>query len=109
MPFGGLVINRVRVLAPSPPTIDESALAADFEGDRRLAARSIRTLEDLRALARRDAASLRRLSAEFDDARPFLVPQFDHDVSDVAGLIAVQRFLFASRRERLGLLADEAF
>jgi anion-transporting ArsA/GET3 family ATPase len=109
MPFGGLVVNRVRVLARNPPTIDESALAADFDGDRRLAARSIQALGDLRALAQRDAASLRRLSAEFDDERPILVPQLDRDVSDVAGLVAVQRFLFASRRERSALLAEQAF
>ncbi|MFI4985504.1 MAG: ArsA family ATPase [Solirubrobacterales bacterium] len=109
MPFGGLVVNRVRVLARNRPAIDESALAADLDGDHRLAARSIEVLADLRALARRDAASLRRLSAEFGEQRPILVPQLDRDVSDVAGLVAVQRFLFAPRRERFALLAGEAF
>jgi anion-transporting ArsA/GET3 family ATPase len=109
MPFGGLIVNRVRVLARTPPTIDQSALTADFDGDHRLAARSIEALRDLRALAHRDAASLRRLSAEFDSERAILVPQLDRDVSDVAGLVAVQRFLFASARERSALLAEEAF
>ena len=65
--------------------------------------------EDLRALARRDAASLRRLTAELDDKHPIVVPQLDRDVSDVAGLVAVQRFLFASPRERSALLAAQAF
>jgi hypothetical protein len=109
MPFGGLIVNRARLLAATPPTIDEAALTADFDGDRRLAARSIETLRDLRALAKRDAASLRRLSAEFDGERPILVPQFDRDVSDVAGIAAVQRFLFAPQRERLEMLAAGAF
>jgi anion-transporting ArsA/GET3 family ATPase len=109
MPFGGLIVNRVRVLARNPPTIDESALTADFDGDHRLAVRSIETLRDLRALARRDAAGLRRLSVEFDDEHPTLVPQLDRDVSDVAGLVTVQRFLFAPRRERSALLAQDAF
>lgn len=109
MPFGGLIVNRVRVLARDTPTIDESALAADLGGDRRLAARSMRALEDLRALAGRDAASLRRLSEELDDERPILVAQLDRDVSDVAGLVEVQHFLFASRRERAALLAAHAF
>jgi anion-transporting ArsA/GET3 family ATPase len=109
MPFGGLVVNRVRVLARNPPTIEESALTANFGGDAELAARSVQALGDLRALARRDAASLRRLSVELDDEHPILVPQHARDVSDAAGLVAVQRFLFASRRERSALLAGEAF
>jgi anion-transporting ArsA/GET3 family ATPase len=109
MPFGGLVVNRLRVLARTRPAIDESALAADFGGDAALAARSVQALQDLRALARRDAASLRRLAAELDDEHPILVPQLDRDVSDVAGLLAVERHLFATPRERSALLAEQAF
>jgi anion-transporting ArsA/GET3 family ATPase len=108
MPFGGVVVNRVRVLAHTRPEVDESALAADFGGDFDLAARSIQALGDMRALARRDIASLRRLTAELDE-HPILVPQLDRDVSDVAGLVTVQRFLFARRRERATLLAEHAF
>jgi hypothetical protein len=109
MPFGGLVVNRMRMLARTPPTDDQPALTADFGGDGDLAAKSIRALEDLRALARRDTASVRRLTHELEDKHPILVPQLDHDVSDVSGLVAVQRFLFASRRERSALLAEHAF
>jgi anion-transporting ArsA/GET3 family ATPase len=109
MPFGGLVVNRVRVLAHTAPAIDLSALTADLGGDGELAARSMQALEDMRALARRDAASLRRLSAELDDKHPILVPQFDRDISDMAGLAAVQRYLFVPPRERSALLAEQAF
>jgi anion-transporting ArsA/GET3 family ATPase len=109
MPFGGLIVNRVRVLAATSPTIDASALARDLGGDSDLAARSVQALRDLRALARRDAASVRRLSTELDDEHPILVPQLDRDVSDVAGLVAVERFLFAARRDRSGMLAEQAF
>ncbi len=109
MPVSGLVVNRVRVLARDPSAVHESALAADLGGDDRLAARSLRALEDLRALARRDAAGLRRLSAEFAAERPILVPQLEGDVNGVAGLVAVERFLFASRRERSALLSERAF
>ena len=63
----------------------------------------------MRALAGRDAACLRRLSGELDGERPLLVPQLDPDISDVAGLVAVQRFLFASQNERTALLAENAF
>ena len=109
MPFGGLVVNRLRVLAPTEPAIDESALTADLGGDRDLAARSVRALRDLRALARRKATSLRRLAAELDDEHPILVPQLDREVSDLAGLVIVQRFLFAPPRERSALLIAQAF
>jgi hypothetical protein len=70
---------------------------------------SVEALSDLRALARRDAASLHRLTAEFGDQHPIIVAQLDRDVSDVAGLVAVQRFLFASPRQRSVLLAECAF
>ena len=109
MPFGGLVVNRLRALARTRPAIDESALAADLGGDADLAARSVQALKDLRALAHRDAASLRRLTAELDDKHPILVPQLDRDVSDMAGLLTVQRYLFATPRERSALLAEQAF
>jgi anion-transporting ArsA/GET3 family ATPase len=109
MPFGGLVVNRTRVLAPTEPAIDEAALTADLGGDAELAARSLRTLRDLRALAHRDATSLRRLAAELDDEHPILVPQLDREVSDVAGLAIVQRFLFAPPRESAALLSAQAF
>ena len=109
MPFGALIVNRVRMLAPTRPEIDASALAGDLGGDGELAERSVQALRDLRALAQRDTASLRRLSAELDEAHPIVVPQLERAVSDVAGLVAVQRFLFASRRERSELLAEHAF
>ena len=109
MPFGGLVVNRMRVLAQRSPAIDLSAFTADLGGDGDLATRSMQALGDLRALARRDAASLRRLSAELDDKHPILVPQFDRDISDMAGLAAVQRYLFVPPRERSALLAEQAF
>jgi anion-transporting ArsA/GET3 family ATPase len=109
MPFGGLIVNRLRVLARRKPVIDEAALAADLGGNSDLAARSIDALEDMRALARHDAASLSHLRAELDHPDPILVPQLARDVSDVASLVAVQRFLFATARERSALLAERAF
>ena len=109
MPFGGMIVNRLRILADPAPAVDESALAADLGGDRDLAARSVSALDDLRALARRDTANLRRVRAGLDDRQLILVPQLDRDVSDVAGLLAVNRFLFAARRERAALLSQYAF
>jgi hypothetical protein len=109
MPVGALIVNRVRPLARTRPAIDESSLAADFGGDADLAARSMQALADLRALARRDAASIRRLSSTPGAGRPILVPQMDLEAWGAAGLLGVQRFLFASPQERAALLAEEAF
>jgi anion-transporting ArsA/GET3 family ATPase len=107
--FGGLIVNRLRVLAPTEPAIDQRVLTADLGGDGELAARSVRALRDLRALAQRDAASLGRLVAELDDEHPILVPQLDREVSDVAGLVTVERFLFAQPRDRSAMLSAQAF
>ena len=104
-----MIVNRLRVLAPTEPAIDQGALTADLGGDGELAARSVQALRDLRALAQRDAASLRRLGAELDDESPILVPQLDREVSDVAGLVIVERFLFAQPRERSAMLSAQAF
>jgi hypothetical protein len=76
MPFGGLVVNRVRTLALPAPPVDEAALASDLGGDGELAARSIQALRDLRALAERDAASVERLFTRLDDHHPILVPSW---------------------------------
>jgi anion-transporting ArsA/GET3 family ATPase len=109
MPFGGLVVNRMRLLAPTEPAIDEPALTADLGGNAELAASSVRTLRELRALARRDAISLQRLAVKLDDEHPIVVPQLDREVSDIAGLLIVQRFLFAPPQERSALLIAQAF
>jgi len=109
MPFGGLVVNRLRVLARHPGAIDQSAVTADLGGDGDLAARSLRALRDLRALARRDAAGLRRLTGELEGGQPILVPQLVGDAGEVTGLLDVERFLFATGRERSTLLAEHAF
>jgi hypothetical protein len=47
--------------------------------------------------------------AELDDEHPILVPQLDREVSDAAGLVIVQRFLFAPPRESAALLSAQAF
>ncbi len=109
MQFGGLIVNRQRVLARTRPAIDEDTIAADLGGDWDLAGRSVQALRDLRALARRDGRNLRYLTAELDDRHPIVIPQLDHDISDLAGLLVVERYLFATRRQRSALLAEQAF
>ena len=109
MPFGGLVVNRVHVLAPDEEEPDADALAAQLDGDEKLAAKVVRTLEEFRVLAQRDAAAVQRLRREVGDDDPVLVPHLDGDVHDVDGLVAIHRHLFASGAERDALLAETAF
>ena len=52
-------------------------------------------LADFDVLARRDRATVERLSRELGDPNPILVPHLDGDVQDLAGLDRVARFLFS--------------
>ncbi|WP_081685836.1 ArsA family ATPase [Candidatus Solirubrobacter pratensis] len=85
MPFGGLVVNRLHVAphGPLPPDLG-AALTARVEA----------ALEDLSALAERDAANVERLRAALGDPAA-VVPELDDDVHDVQGLALVREHLFA--------------
>jgi len=111
MPFGGLVINRVHPLADGDASdeVDETALAAELGGDAALARKVARTLREFRVLARRDSASVARLTRELDEPDPILVPHLDGDVHDVDGLVAMHRHLFADAARRAELLDEAAF
>jgi hypothetical protein len=109
MPFGGLVVNRVHPLGEGDEGADHEALAAALGGNAGLTRKVVRTLEEFRTLARRDAAAIERLARETGDGAPVVVPHLDGDVHDVDGLVAVHRHLFASDEERAALLEDSAF
>jgi anion-transporting ArsA/GET3 family ATPase len=107
LPFGGLVVNRVHILAPDVPDLD--TVTAALGGDAALARKALRTLEEFRVLAARDASALARLSAATGDPDPILVPQLDGDIHDIDGLVRIHRHLFAQGAERGALLEDSAF
>ncbi|HYF26738.1 MAG TPA: ArsA-related P-loop ATPase [Baekduia sp.] len=109
MPFGGLIVNRVHMLAPDEEEPGVAELAEQLGGDDKLAAKVVRTLQDFRTLAERDAAAIARLKGEIGDEDPVLVPHLDGDVHDVDGLVAVHKHLFATDEERDALLAEVAF
>jgi anion-transporting ArsA/GET3 family ATPase len=105
MPFGGLVVNRVHPLAAEAPAADE-----DVPGlDPALARKAIKTLNEFRVLAARDAAAIARLRGAVGDDDPVVVPHLDGDVHDVDGLVLVHRHLFATGDEREALLRELAF
>jgi len=109
MPFGGLVVNRVHPLAPGGDDVDTAAVTEELGGDAALARKVVRTLEEFRLLARRDAGALERLAREVGDDDPIVVPHLDGDVHDVDGLVLVHRHLFAEGPARAEMLSEAAF
>ena len=59
-----------------------------------LAARVQATVADHELLVNRDRRSIARLSAGLREPNPILVPELEHDVHDVAGLVRVMQLLF---------------
>jgi anion-transporting ArsA/GET3 family ATPase len=109
MPFGGLVVNRVHPLAPGGDDVDAAAVTEELGGDAALARKVVRTLEEFRLLARRDAGALERLAREVGDEDPIVVPHLDGDVHDVDGLVLVHRHLFAEGPASAEMLRGAAF
>ena len=62
----------------------------------RLAARAAANLADFDALARRNRETIARLCDTVSEPEPLLVPHFDQDITDLAGLARVAGCLFAS-------------
>jgi anion-transporting ArsA/GET3 family ATPase len=109
MPFGGLVVNRVHPLAPGGDDVDAAEVTEELGGDAALARKVVRTLQEFRLLARRDAGALERLAREVGDEDPIVVPHLDGDVHDVDGLVLVHRHLFAEGPARAEMLSEAAF
>lgn len=93
MPFGGVIVNRVRfpVAAPAGPKL-ERELAGLLTDE--LAAKVARTVHDLERLAERDASNIEQLHRELGRTAMVAVPELAGDVHDIAGLAAMNRHLF---------------
>jgi anion-transporting ArsA/GET3 family ATPase len=104
-PFEGVVVNRVHhdLLGESDPEDLLGVLSDELPAG--LAERVAANFADYHRLARRDTRNVGRLEAELAGAPLLLVPHFDDDVHDVAGLLRVHRYLFASAAEREQLIA----
>jgi anion-transporting ArsA/GET3 family ATPase len=91
MPFGGLIVNRLReapeVSDGEPPGLREAL------GDG-LTDRVLRSARELSGLAARDAASVGRLRHALGSPPIVVVPQLEDDVHDVEGLARVLAHLF---------------
>jgi anion-transporting ArsA/GET3 family ATPase len=107
LPFGGVIVNRVRFEAEFDPresdVVGELGEALD---DQDLATRAAASLADYSALAARDRRNIERLTAELRARRVIKVPDLDEDVHDLAGLMEINRYLFATEPEREALAAS---
>jgi anion-transporting ArsA/GET3 family ATPase len=92
LPFGGLVVNRIR---PEVPAVDDAlpgALSEELGED--LARRVAESAAEVAALAERDAANIAHLRRALADPPVISVPQLPGDVHDVDGLVHLCEHLF---------------
>ncbi len=108
LPFAGAVVNRVHhdMLGDGDgePDALDAALAKELGPE--LASRVAQNFHDYHVLARRDGGNVARLEQELDGRPMVLVPHLDGDVHDIAGLLRMHRYLFASDADRERLIAD---
>ncbi len=93
MTRGGLIVNRVHTEGLHGRSSEQVTSLLQPELGEQLAARVASNLADFDVLARRDAATITRLSDELDDPAPVLVPHLDEDIQDLAGLARIAAHL----------------
>jgi hypothetical protein len=94
-----VIVNRVHVdeeEGEEATLVD--ALVSEL-GDADLARRVADNYGDHRALAARDRRNVARLAREMRTRTVIQVPYLDHDVHDLAGLMDLNRYLFAGGAE----------
>jgi anion-transporting ArsA/GET3 family ATPase len=105
LPFGGVIVNKVHFERHRDEPEELEAALAGALGDRELAARVAANHRDFAALAARDRANVARLAAELGAGELIQVPYLDDDVHDLAGLMEVNRYLFAAGADERAALA----
>jgi anion-transporting ArsA/GET3 family ATPase len=107
LPFGGVVVNKVHSLGERVDGDGQDLVRALEERlrDEDLARRVAANFADYRALAERDARNIDHLAAELRTQSVIRVPYLDEDVHDLAGLVEINRYLFAADEQRAELLA----
>ncbi len=104
LPFGGVIVNKVHY-EDGLADADADAIAelpgelSRALGDPELGERVAANFEDFRALSERDRRNVARLAAEMRTRAVIQVPYLDDDVHDLAGLMEINRYLFASGSE----------
>ena len=101
LPFGGVIVNKVhyegRLAAEADGDLERlDQDLAEALGDSDLATRVAANFDDLRRLSERDLRNVEHLAREMRTRAVIQVPYLDEDVHDLAGLMQVNRYLFAS-------------
>jgi anion-transporting ArsA/GET3 family ATPase len=97
LPFGGVIVNKVHYEEDdAAPGEELERTLAEALGDKDLARRAAENFADFHALAERDRRNVAHLAAEMRTRAVIQVPYLDDDVHDLAGLMEVNRYLFAS-------------
>jgi anion-transporting ArsA/GET3 family ATPase len=110
LPFGGVIVNKVHYPAEElgESGDDLPATLTEKLGDEDLARRVAANFSDYQALAERDARNIKRLATELRTRGVIRVPYLDEDVHDLAGLAEINRYLFATGKERVAMAAGRA-
>jgi len=106
LPFGGVIVNKVHYAEPA-----SDGLPGELEellGDADLAARVESNFSDYLALAERDRRNVEHLANEMRTRAVIQVPYLDFDVHDLAGLMEVNRYLFATGAAERAEIATSA-
>ena len=106
LPFGGVIVNKVHYEDELP--VEQGELGpelAEAIGDDDLARRVRENFNDFQAMSARDRRNVEHLAAEMRTRAVIRVPYLDEDVHDLAGLMEVNRYLFASGSEERAAIA----
>lgn len=106
LPFGGAVVNKVHYADPGNAATVRAALDDALDDD--LAERVAANFDDYSALAERDGRSIERLEGDMGADCVIQVPYLDDDVHDLAGLMEVNRYLFATGAAERAEIATSA-
>jgi len=107
LPFGGVIVNKVHYPAERlrGDGGDLQATLAEKLGDPDLVQRVAENFDDYQALAERDARNIEHLATELSTKGVIQVPHLDEDVHDLGGLAEINRYLFATSKERTAIAA----
>jgi anion-transporting ArsA/GET3 family ATPase len=108
LPFGGVIVNKVHYQEDNAEPGEElERMVAEAVGDHDLARRAAANYADFHALSERDRRNVAHLAAEMRTRLVIQVPYLDEDVHDLAGLMELNRYLFAAgAKERSEIAAS---
>jgi anion-transporting ArsA/GET3 family ATPase len=106
LPFGGVIVNKVHYEDEMPVEREElGPELTEAVGNEDLAARVRENFEAFRVLSERDRRNVEHLANEMRTRAVIRVPYLDEDVHDLAGLMEINRYLFASGSEERAEIA----